>query len=86
LTQEILSGRTRQAIIELCSANNIELVETKFTLSDALSADEAMNSAASNHMLPVIEIDGRTIGKGAPGPVYRKLRNIYLSLIEDSKL
>ena len=85
LTQDILAGRTRLAIIELCAANDFELVETRFTLQDALSADEAMNSAALNHMLPVIEIDGRAIGKGTPGPVYRKLRSIYLSLIEDSR-
>lgn len=84
LTQDILAGRTRQAIIELCTANDITLVETRFTLQDALSADEAMNSAALGHMLPVIEIDGHAIGKGMPGPVYRQLRSIYLAFIEDS--
>lgn len=84
LTSDILAGRTRLAILELCAANDIELVETKFTLQDALGADEAMNSAASNHMLPVIEIDGGAIGKGTPGPIYRKLRSIYLTLIESS--
>ncbi|MFT5658408.1 MAG: D-alanine transaminase [Gammaproteobacteria bacterium] len=84
LTQDVLAGRTRQAMIELCAANDIVLVETRFTLQDALNADEAMNSAALAHMLPVIEIDGHPIGKGTPGPVYRKLRSIYLALIEDN--
>lgn len=86
LNQDILAGRTRHAIIELCAANDLELVETKFTLQDALSADEAMNSAALDHMLPVIEIDGCIIGKGVPGPIYRKLRSIYISFIEDSRI
>ena len=86
LTQEILAGRTRQAIIELCAANDLELVETRFTLQDALNADEAMNSAALDHMLPVIEIDGQAIGSGKPGPIYRELRNIYLDYIEGSKV
>lgn len=84
LTQDILAGRTRQAMIELCAANDIALVESRFTLQDALSADEAMISAALCHMLPVIEIDGRVIGKGTPGPVYSNLRSIYLAFIEDN--
>jgi D-alanine transaminase len=88
LTQDILAGRTRQAMIELCTDNDndIELVESQFTLQDALNADEAMTSAALIHMLPVIEIDGHVIGKGEPGPIYRELRRIYLAIIQDSKI
>ena len=86
LNQDILAGRTRQAIIKLCTENEIELVESKFKLQDALSADEAMTSAALVHMLPVIEIDGAVIGDGKPGEVYRQLRAIYLELIQESKI
>lgn len=86
LTQDILAGRTRQAIIKLCAANDLELVETRFTLQDSLNADEAMNSAALDHMLPVIEIDGCSIGKGVPGPVYKKLRSIYIAFVEESRI
>ncbi|MEH6443493.1 MAG: D-amino-acid transaminase [Oceanospirillaceae bacterium] len=86
LNQDILAGRTRQAIIELCNDNDIELIEKQFTLQDALNADEAMSSAALVHMLPVVEIDGQAIGKGKPGPIYRELRRIYLAIIQDSKI
>ena len=86
LNQDILAGRTRQAIIKLCTENEIELVERKFKVQDALSADEAMTRAALVHMLPVIEIDGAVIGDGKPGEVYRQLRAIYLELIQESKI
>ena len=86
LNQDILAGRTRQAVIQLCNDNNIELVETEFTLQDALNADEAMSSAALIHVLPVIEIDGQAIGSGAPGPIYKALRRIYMTNIENSKI
>jgi D-alanine transaminase len=86
LNQDILAGRTRQAIVQLCSEHGIELVEGKFTLQEALSADEAMTSAALVHMLPVVEIDGQSIGSGQPGSIYKKLRGIYLGIIQEGKI
>jgi hypothetical protein len=42
--------------------------------------------AALVHMLPVVEIDGQSIGSGGPGEVYKKLRGIYLDIIHESKI
>ena len=49
-----------------------------FTPDEAYEADEAFLTSASNFVLPIVEIDGKRIGGGQPGPVVRKLREIYL--------
>ena len=78
LNNQILPGVTRKAVIALCNTHGIRLVETKFLLEDALKADEVFISGASSYVLPVIQIDDQFIGEGRPGPMYRKIRQIYL--------
>jgi D-alanine transaminase len=78
LSNDILSGITRKAIVALCNTHGIRLVETRFSLEEALQADEAFISGASSYLLPVVEIDEQKIGNGTPGPWFLKLREIYL--------
>ncbi len=78
LTNNILSGITRKSIFALCEQHEINLIERKFTLDEALGADEAMISGASSYVLPVTEIDDRTIGSGKPGPWFQRLYEIYV--------
>jgi D-alanine transaminase len=78
LGNEILPGVTRRAIVALCAEKALHLTETRFTLDDALAADEAFISAASSYILPVVKIDGREIGNGKPGELTLRLREIYL--------
>jgi D-alanine transaminase len=52
--------------------------ERPFTLEEAYAAQEAFLTSASALVMPVVEIDGRRIGGGQPGPVTRTLRDIYL--------
>ena len=78
LTNNILSGITRKSLFALCEQHDINLVERKFTLDDALQADEAMISGASTYVLPVAKIDGQAIGLGKPGPWFGRLYDIYL--------
>ncbi|MGL4440909.1 MAG: D-amino acid aminotransferase, partial [Bosea sp. (in: a-proteobacteria)] len=56
--------------------------ERAFTLQEALDADEVIITAATALVMPVTEIDGRPIGGGQPGPVARRLRDIYFDLAE----
>jgi D-alanine transaminase len=53
-------------------------VETRFTLEEALTADEAFISGASSYILPVVKIDDRDINAGKPGELTLQLREIYL--------
>ena len=78
LNRDILPGVTRRAVIALCRSHGLELIERKFSLGDALGADEAFISGASSYVLPAVEIDGRAVGDGRPGPVSRRLREIYI--------
>ncbi len=80
----ILPGVTRRAVIALCASEGLELVETRFTLDDALTADEAFVTAASAYVMPAVQIDGRTIGDGKPGELTRRLQGIYLDYAHQS--
>ena len=84
LSNDILPGVTRRAILALCAAKGLKLNETRFTLEQALNADEAFISGASSYVLPVIQIDDREISGGKPGEVTLQLREIYLEHIRAS--
>ena len=70
----ILRGITRAVLIEAIAAEGLELEERAFTLAEAYAAREAFVTAASQIVMPVVRIDGRPIGGGAPGPIARALR------------
>lgn len=84
LSNHILPGVTRRAIIALCESNGIGLSETCFTLQQALDADEAFISGASSYIMPVVQIDDRDIGAGKPGAITLRLRDIYLEQVRAS--
>ncbi|MDH3535800.1 MAG: D-amino acid aminotransferase [Gammaproteobacteria bacterium] len=78
LNNDILPGVTRRAVVALCTTHGLRLVENKFTLDEALTADEAFISGASSYVLPVVKIDDREISGGKPGELTLRLRQIYL--------
>ncbi|MCB1759690.1 MAG: D-amino-acid transaminase [Gammaproteobacteria bacterium] len=80
LGHDILSGITRRAILELAAATGIDVQERPFTIDEAHAAREAFITSASTLVLPVVEIDGRTIGEGTPGPVAKRLRELYIEM------
>jgi D-alanine transaminase len=86
LNNDILSGVTRQALVALCNSHGIRLVESKFRLNEALTADEAFISSASSYVLPVVQIDNHPIGNGQPGPLFLKLRDIYIAHVHASSI
>ena len=77
-SNDILNGITRKAVLRFGQEAQMEIVERNFTIKEALEADEAFITSASNFVTPVVEIDGRVIGRGVPGPVAVRLREIYL--------
>ncbi|PPB82128.1 D-alanine transaminase [Albidovulum inexpectatum] len=78
LSQEILHGITRAAVLRLAREAQMEVEERPFTIEEAQAADEAFVTSASAFVMPVVEIDGVRLGDGTPGPVARRLRDIYL--------
>jgi D-alanine transaminase len=73
----ILRGITRTTLIEIISAQGLRLEERKFSLNEALGAREAFITGATTLVMPVVSIDGRKIGDGAPGPTALKLRGVF---------
>jgi len=78
LSQSILAGCTRRSLFRLATDHGIVINERRFTPEEAYAADEAFLTSAANFVLPITEIDGNRIGGGQPGPVTRKLREIFL--------
>jgi D-alanine transaminase len=75
----VLRGVTRMVLIDHLAANGLRLVERRFSLDEALGAKEAFMTSATSAVLPVVNIDGRPIGDGKPGPVSRQLRTLLRS-------
>lgn len=73
-----LPGCTRLAALELAREQGLTVDERPFTLDEALSAREAALTSASNFVVPVTRIDGKPVGDGKPGPMVKRLRELYL--------
>jgi D-alanine transaminase len=78
-SRKILPGCTRRALLDLAAETGIEIEERPFTLAEAYGATEAFITSATNFVMPVTEIDGRKIGGGQPGPLTRRLRELYIA-------
>ena len=78
LGHEILHGITRAAVLRFAKEAQLQIEERSFSIDEAKEADEAFITSASAFVMPVVEIDGVTVGEGVPGPVSRRLREIYL--------
>jgi D-alanine transaminase len=79
LSTSILHGITRAAVLKLAAEAQMKIVERPFTIAEAQDAAEAFITAASTFVCPVVEVDGATVGDGVPGPVAKRLREIYLA-------
>ncbi len=83
LSNDILHGITRAAVLRFASETQLRFEERTFTPKEAREASEAFITSASNYVMPVVSIDGVQIGNGKPGPVALRLREIYIA--ESSK-
>ena len=70
----ILRGITRTVLIEVIEAHGLQFEERPFTVEEAQGAREAFLTSASQIVMPVVRIDGRPVGNGAPGSVATALR------------
>jgi D-alanine transaminase len=82
---DILRGVTRTVLLRAFSHENIALVERPFSIDEAKSAKEAFVTSATSTVMPVISVDGVPVGDGRPGPVTRKLRELFGAWAEKSE-
>jgi len=76
-----MPGITRANVLRLCADNGIEAREGDFSLSQVYGANEAFVTGTFAGIVPVVDVDGRTIGDGGRGPVTLRLQWLYDELL-----
>jgi len=77
----ILEGITRNAVMELAVAAGLDCREQTLVRHDLYTADECFLTGTAAEVIPVVDIDGRTIGSGTPGPVTKQLTTAFHDLV-----
>ncbi|HTV42863.1 MAG TPA: branched-chain-amino-acid transaminase [Candidatus Sulfotelmatobacter sp.] len=84
LSAGALYGITRQTVIELAVQDGMKVCEPNLTRYDIYNADECFLTGTGAEIMPVIRVDGRTIGTGKSGRITRKLEENYRALTDTS--
>jgi branched-chain amino acid aminotransferase len=79
----VLEGITRKTVLELSRRTNLEPRVTDLSGERILAADEVFMASTAGGLVPVVRIDETPIGAGTPGPVTRRLAELYWGLHED---
>jgi branched-chain amino acid aminotransferase len=77
-----LEGITRRAIMEICEEKGYTVKEEPFTRHDVYVADEVFLTGTAAEVIAVIDVDGRTIGDGTPGPITKELLVSFRRMVE----
>ncbi|WP_375173974.1 D-amino-acid transaminase [Pseudooceanicola sp.] len=78
LSNDILHGITRAAVLRLAKEAQMEVEERGFTIEEAKESDEAFVTSATTFVQPVVRIDEAEVGEGKPGRIALRLREIYI--------
>jgi branched-chain amino acid aminotransferase len=84
LSAGALYGITRRTVMEIAEESGYQVTEPNLTRYDLFNADECFLTGTGAEIVPVTKIDGRTIGRGRPGPVTRELEEKYHALTKIS--
>ena len=77
----ILPGITRSVVAELCVEGGIPFCEEVFTPKELMAADEVFITGSVSEIVPIVEVDGCSIGEGETGPLTRRLINLYAARV-----
>jgi D-alanine transaminase len=78
LSTALLPGITRASVLRLAQEADLRIEERLIPVDEAYAAQEAFYTSASAFVMPVVEIDGKPVGEGRPGPLTRRLRELYI--------
>jgi D-alanine transaminase len=76
-TNLILPGITYDVVVELAQANKLPLEFKDVTEAEVRSADEVWVTSSSKEVLAIVQLDGKRVGDGRPGPVFRRMHQLY---------
>jgi D-alanine transaminase len=77
LSERILPGCTRAALAEELAACGMEFEERPFSAGELRAAREVFVTSATSFIKPMVRLDGQEVGDGTPGPVTRKLFDLF---------
>lgn len=80
----ILEGVTRNVVIKLAREAHYDVREVTLQRHDLYVADECFLTGTAAEVIPVVKLDGRTIGEGIPGPITRQLRTRFQELVRET--
>ncbi|WP_137724001.1 aminotransferase class IV [Prescottella subtropica] len=83
---DILDGINRRTLLTLAGEDGIPVVERTVDLTELYIADEVFVTGTSAGVAPVVEVDGRVVGDGTPGPVCEALRKRHASALRSDEL
>jgi branched-chain amino acid aminotransferase len=78
----ILSGITRDSVIQIAKAKKIPLLEERFTRDELYTAQEAFFTGTAAELTPIREVDNRSIGNGKPGPITKDLQAAFFDIVK----
>jgi branched-chain amino acid aminotransferase len=81
----ILPGITRDSVMTIARDLGLVVEEQRFSRDELYMADEAFFTGTAAEITPVREVDRRTIGKGEPGPVTKKLQETFFQVVKGAK-
>jgi D-alanine transaminase len=81
LSNLILPGITRRAVLELCAQNRIPVEERLFTPAELFEMDELFICGTGSEIMPVVQAGQHKIGTGKPGPLTRKIQQLFFEAV-----
>ena len=76
-TNHVLSGITRDLLIEILLSNNMSLKEEPISEDTLIDADEVWLTSSTWEIVPIIELNDKPIGDGKPGPLWKQANQFY---------
>lgn len=80
----VLPGISRLSVLPLAQEMGLAIEERAFSVEELFAAREAFVTSATTVVMPVVEVDGRKIGDGRPGPLTAELRKRYVERLRNS--
>jgi branched-chain amino acid aminotransferase len=77
-------GITRATVLDLCRTNALPHEVRDISLAEVYRAEEAFCTGTMGELVPVLNVDGRPIGNGAPGPVTHRLTELFRAEVASS--
>jgi branched-chain amino acid aminotransferase len=77
----VLGGITRQAVLRMLTDTGVAVREERFTRDEVYLADEAFFTGTAAEVTPIRELDDRRVGDGTPGPITRRMQDLFFAVV-----